>query len=254
MSDVLEQKINENEESYNSTKTELENKIGVANGEYNAILKDFNSQVGYIQNNTMLSKEGKEQQTEELRNSFTIKAKAKSMDHFAELQLALDDAINKDQLKRVENYKIMTAESIPQLLYVSTMVNQISSFNDADSLEDVFRYASEGCNFSDELIGMIHIKAKNLINNRVNAEIEVNRDGNNIQAAMEISKNRTKIEKIISKIDKYKKNYNKEFTDLKSSFARAVNQGKYPSSLYIQRDIKNDFGSNIDPWKQPIRD
>jgi hypothetical protein len=250
MSDVLEQKINENEESYNSVKKDLENKIGVANGDYSSLLKDFNSQIGYIQNNTMLSKEGKDQQTNELRNSFTIKAKAKSLDHFAKLQLALDDAINTDQLKRVENYKIMTAESMPQLMYVSTMVNQISSFNDVDLLEDVFKYASEGCNFSDELINMVHIKARNLINNHVNAEIDVNtRNSNTIQAAMKIGNDRTKIQKIISKIDNYKKNYNKEFTDLKSSFARAVNQGKYPSSLYIQRDIKADFGATVDSWK-----
>jgi len=246
MANVLEQKINENEEFYNSTKKDLENKIGVANGEYTDLLKDFNSQLGYIQNDTMLSKEGKDKKTDEIRNSFIAKAKVKSIDHFAGLQRSLDIAIKEDNLKRVENYEIMTERSLPQLLYVSTMMNNISSFNDVDLLEDVFKYTSEGCNFSDELINMVHIKARNLINNHVRAANVENPVTSGINA-MNAAQNRSKIEKIISKIDKYKKNYSKELTDLKSTFARAVNQGKYPSSLYIQRDIKDDFVGKVDP-------
>lgn len=248
MADVLDQKINENEESYNSVKKDLETRIGVANGDYNAILNDFNSQVGYIQNNTMLSKEGKDQQTDELRGNFITKAKSKSMDHFGSLQNSLDIAILETEKKTIENYKGMTADSMPQLMYVNSMVNSISSLNDADSLADVFRYASEGCNFSDELINMVHMKAKNLINNHINTNPTEAPVKNTINA-METAKNKGKIEKIISKIDKYKKNYSKELTDFKTNFSRAVNQGKYPSSLYMPRDIKGDFGANIDPWK-----
>lgn len=249
MADILEQKINESEEFYNSTKKDLENKIAMANGEYTGLLKDFNSQLGYIQNDTMLSKEGKDKKTDEIRNSFITKAKVKSIDHFAGLQRSLDIAIEKDNLKRVENYEIMTERSLPQLLYVSTMMNNISSFNDADLLEDVFKYSSEGCNFSDELINMVHIKARNLMNNHAKAENVENPVTSRLNA-MDTAQNRSKLEKIISKINKYKKNYSKEFTDLKSSFARAVNQGKYPSSLYIQRDPKDDFGVKVDPWNR----
>lgn len=247
MSDILEQKINENEESYNSTKQVLEARLGMANGDYNIILKDFNSQIGYIKNNTMLSKEGKEQQTNELRGNFITKAKSKSIDHFGSLQKSLDIAIKNTEIKTIENYKGMTTDSMPQLMYVNSMVSSISSLNDADSLADVFRYASEECNFSDELINMVHMKAKNLINNHVKAKPDEN-PNINITNNMETSKNRKTIEKIISKIDKYKKNYSKDYTDLKTNFSRAINSGKYPSSLYIQRDIKNDFTEKKDPW------
>lgn len=249
MPNMLEQKINENEELYNSINKELENNIGAANEHYSKILKDFNSQKGYIQNDNMLSKEGKEQKINEIRQSSMDGAKIMSGVHFGILQKVLDAAIKKDEIRTVDNYKGMNADSMPQLMYVNSMINSISSFSDADSLADVFRYASEECNFSDELINMVHMKAKNLINNRVKAE-NVENNSINITNNMETSKNRGTIEKIISQIDMYKKNYNKEFTDLKSKFSRAVNQGKYPSSLHIQRDIKNDFIEQKNPWNR----
>ncbi|WP_406768379.1 hypothetical protein [Candidatus Clostridium stratigraminis] len=53
--------------------------------------------------------------------------------------------------------------------------------------------------------------------------------------------NRTKINNIISKINKYKANYTKEYNSFKAGFSSAFNQKKYSSSLYIQKDHKSVF-------------
>lgn len=240
MPNMLEQKINENEELYNSTKKELEDRIGVANGEYGDLFKDFNSQIGYIQNNSMLSKEGKIKQANEIRDSFINKVNLKSLDQYGLIQKVLNIALLEDEKRKLENYKGLNSDMMPQLMYVNAMLNSISSLNDGDLLEDVFNYASEEGNFSDELINMIYIKARNLVNNAIKLEKSEN-DNENVLASMESAKNRTKVNHIISKINNYKTNYTNEFTNLKAAFTRAVNQKKYPSSLYIQRDPKDDF-------------
>jgi len=258
---MLDQRINENNELYNSTKKELEDRISIANDEYNALLNDFNSQIEYIQRDNMLSKDGKVKKANEVRENFINKVNTKSLGYFDTLQKSLDIAILKDEEKRLNNFKGLNSEMMPQLLYVNSMINSISSLNDADLLEDVFNYASEEGNFSDELINMVYIKARNLINNSTPFH-NMENDNDNILKAAELGKSRAKISDIITKITKYKKNYTKEFSDFKISFARAFNQRKYPSNLYVQRDPKNDFivpgnlkdnswnkpGSNNDPW------
>lgn len=262
MPNMLDQRITENDELYSSTKKELEDRISIANGEYNALLTDYNSQIEYIQRDTMLSKDGKVTKANEIRENFINKANTKSLNHFDTLQKSLDIAILKDEEKRLNNFKGLNTDMMPQLLYVNSMINSISSINDADLLEDVFNYASEEGNFSNELINMVYIKARNLINNSTPSQ-NMENDNDNILKAAELGKSRAKINDIIAKITKYKKNYTKEFNDFKNSFARAFNQRKYPSSLYIQRDPKNDFAvpgnlqdnswnssKNNDPWNR----
>lgn len=150
MPNILEQRINENEELYNSTKKELEGWISAANVEYNTILKDYNGQIEYIQQDNMLSKDGKIKKANEIRNTFIDKSTGKGLIYFAALEKSLNNAIEKDEERRLENFKGLNSEMMPQLLYVNSMINSISSLNDADLLEDVFNYASEEGNFSDE--------------------------------------------------------------------------------------------------------
>lgn len=245
MPNMLDEKINQNEELYNSTKKELENRIGAASVDYSTLLDDFRNQISYIEKDTMLSKEGKMQKANEIRNKFIDKVNVKSLDHYSSLQAQLDIALLEEEKRKLENFKGLNSDSMPQLIYVNSMVNSISSINDADLLEDVFNYASEEGNFSDELINIIYLKARNLMNNSAeNTENEPN--------AAKSGKNISKINNIISKITKYKTNYTKELTDFKIAFKRAFNQRKYPSNLYIQRDPKDDFRlpSELDnnPW------
>lgn len=256
MPNMLEQKTNENEELYNSTKAKLEDRIGVANGEYNSILNDYKSQTSYIEKDITLSKEGKIQKANEIRERFIDKVNVKSLDHYDSLQKELDIALKKDEIRKLENFKGLNANMMPQLMYVNSMINSISSLTDADLLEEVFNYACEEGNFSDELINMIHLKARNLVNNA--APLKKVENGNeNVLAGIDMSKNRGKINNIISKIKKYKTNYTDDLTRLKKSFATAFNQRKYPSSLYIQKDPKSDFviplslqDPNTNPWNR----
>lgn len=263
MPNMLEQKINENEELYNSTKAELEKIIGAANSEYNALLKDFNQQMSYIQRDSTLSKEGKIKKASEVRQSFIDKVNSKSLDYFDSLQKQLDIALKEDEIRKLKNFKGLNADMMPQLIYVNSMMNSISSLNDADLLKNVFDYASEEGNYSDELINMICVKARNLVNNATPVE-KVANDNDNVLFTIDQGKNRTKINAIVNKINQYKKNYSDDFNQLKKSFSTAFNQHKYPSSLYIQRDPKIDFvvsvnlQSNIwnssnkvnDPWSK----
>lgn len=240
MPNMLEQKINENEELYNSTKAELEKIIGAANSEYNALLKDFNQQMSYIQRDSTLSKEGKIKKATEVRQSFIDKVNSKSLDYFDSLQKQLDIALKEDEIRKLKNLEGLNSDMLPQLIYVNSMLASISSLTDADLLKDVFEYASEECNFSNELINMIYIKSRSLISNATPVENSEN-DNNNRLNAMKLGGDRVKINTIVDKINQYKKNYSDDFNQLKKSFSMAFNQHKYPISLYIQRDPKIDF-------------
>lgn len=109
-------------------------------------------------------------------------------------------------------------------------------------------------NFSDEVVNMVYLKARNLINN----DTPIPQSGtknDNINAAMDRGLNRTKLNKIIEKIKNYKVDYSKELKTIKDSFKRGVAQRKYPSSLYIQRDSKQDFTlpgelDTSNPWNR----
>ena len=253
MPNILEAKTNENEELYNSTKKKLEGRIGVANGEYSSLLNDFRSQTSYIEKDTMLSKEGKIQKVSEIRDRFIDKVNVKSLDHYDSLQKQLNIALLEDEERKLKNFKGLNADMMPQLMYVNSMINSISSLTDVDLLGDVFNYACEEGNFSDELINMIYLKARNLVNNDAPVqEVESNNEN-----AIERGKNRSKINIIISQIKKYKTNYTDDLNLLKKSFATGFNQRKYPSSLYIQRDPKSDFiiplnlqDTNTNPWNR----
>lgn len=56
---------------------------------------------------------------------------------------------------------------MPQLMYVTTMVSNITSINDADLLESVFDYICLENNFSDEMVNIVYLKARNIINNDI---------------------------------------------------------------------------------------
>lgn len=251
---MLDQKINENEELYNSTKTGLETAMNVANKEYTDLLKDFHNQTGYVQNDNMLSKEGKIQKIAEIKESYLNKVYIKAIERYDVLGRNLDIALKKDEIRKLENYKGLDEKSLPQLIYVNSMVNSISSMKDADLLEDVFNYACEEDNFSDQLINLIYIKARNLINNHIPAE-NSETENTNATNAIESVQNRKKVTDIISKMHKYKTDYSKEFARLKVSFNVALNQKKYPANLYMHRDPKDDFRlpgelDHSNPWNR----
>lgn len=261
MEDELELKINENETIYSDTKVKLEEILGKANSEYSGLLQDFNSQISYIQNDNMLTEEGKIIKCKEIQGRFMDKVNYAALNNFGSLNGRLDIAIKEEEIRKLKSIKGLNADMLPQLIYVNSMINSISNINDADSLESVFKYISMPGNFSDEVINMVHIKAKNLIN----APVEVSESapiGNNaaINKSSSNGANRTRIDNIIGKINKYKNDYSKELKEFQSRFRSGLNQKQYPSGLYLNRDPKQDFKlpnglvdnqwKNNNPWNK----
>lgn len=97
---------------------------------------------------------------------------------------------------------------MPQLIYVTTMVSNITSINDADLLESVFDYICLENNFSDEMVNIVYLKARNIINNNIpNADIGEEKSNKTVDVieASKRGRNRSKVNKIINEIEKYKK-------------------------------------------------
>ena len=59
MENKLERLISENEKFYEECKNKLNKRLGIANEEYQSLLKDFNSQVDYINRSNEYTAEGK---------------------------------------------------------------------------------------------------------------------------------------------------------------------------------------------------
>ena len=251
---ILDQKTKENESIYTDAKAKLEEILGKASSEYGALLKDYKGQIAYIQNDNMVTKEGKLVKSKEIQERFIGKAHVAMVNHYESLHIEIDIALKKDEIRKLENMRGLTPEMLPQLIYVNSMLNSISSVNDVDLLDSVFSYSSLDGNFSDEIINMVNLKARNLLNN-VTPATQEGTNNEKIMAAMNSAGNNTKLNKIIEKINKYKVDYSKDLKIIRDGFKRDFNQKKYPSSLYMSKDPKQDFSlpgqlNPNDPWNR----
>ena len=146
---------------------------------------------------------------------------------------------------------------MPQLMYVTTMVSNITSINDADLLESVFDYICLENNFSDEMVNIVYLKARNIINNDIpsvdTGEEKTNKTVDVIEASKR-GRNRSKVNEIINKIEKYKKDYLNELEAIANTFKLGASRKQYPGSLHLNKDIKNDFtlmtNRMNNPWKR----
>lgn len=254
---VLEQIITAKEEYFSGVKAKLEQRLGDANAEYSSLLGDFRNQVNYIQNDNTLSKEGKKIKGDEIKTRFINKVNAAARNHFEILQTDVDIALNEIQIKKLENFKGLNTETLPQLIYVSSMLSSINGLGDADLLESVFSYASTEGNFSDEIVNMVYLKARNLINTNEESKSDENEVGDTsaIVNSMKGGTNRSKVNSIIFKINKYKKDYTDELIGFRRCFSRGANNKKYPGNLYVCKDPRGDFRLPVEidtnnPWNR----
>lgn len=253
---VLEQRITAKEEYFSGVKAKLEQRLGDANAEYSSLLGDFRNQVNYIKNDNTLSKEGKKIKGDEIRTRFINKVNAAARNHFEILQTDIDIALNEIQIKKLKNFKGLNTEMLPQLIYVNSMLSSINGLGDADLLESIFNYASIEGNFSDEIVNMVYLKARNLINTNEESKSDknevgdksgtvgsyvVNRNMSDVINAQNIATNITKIKSIITKINRYKKDYTKELIGFRRCFTGGSNNKKYPDNLYMCKDPRGDF-------------
>ena len=256
MINKLEQLIVENENFYEEHKNKLNKRLGVANEEYRSLLKDFNSQVDFVNRSNEYTPEGKINKNNEILDRFIDKVNCAALNHYADLNSEMSIILKEYEIKRLEKVNGLNPEIMPQLIYVNSMISNITSINDADMLESVFDYICLENNFSDEMINIVYLKARNILNNNIpNVDVgqEKPNKGVDVIEVANRAKNRTKIKNIVNKIEKYKKDYLKDFESIASTFKLGATNKKYPGTLYFNKDIRNDFtlmSNRInDPWK-----
>lgn len=257
MTNKLEKLTIENEKFYEECKNKLNERLSVAKDEYQALLEDFNNQVNYVNRNSEYTPEGKINKNNEILNRFIDKVNYAAINHWDYLNREISIILKEYEIKTLEKINGLSSEIMPQLMYVTTMVSNITSINDADLLESVFDYICLEDNFSDEMVNIVYLKARNIINNDIpnvdTGEEKPNKTVDVIEASKR-SRNRNKVNKIISEIEKYKKDYLNEFEAIANTFKLGASRNQYPGSLHLNRDIKNDFTliSNRmnNPWKR----
>lgn len=257
MTNKLEKLTVENEKFYEECKNKLNKRLGVARDEYQALLEDFNNQVEYVNRSGEYTPEGKINKNNEILNRFIDKVNYAATNHWADLNSEISIILKEYKIKALKKINGLNPEIMPQLIYVTTMVSNITSINDADLLESVFDYICLENNFSDEMVNIVYLKARNIINDNIpNADIGEEKSNKTVDVieASKRGRNRSKVNKIISKIEKYKKDYLNEFEAIANIFKSGASRKQYPGSLHLNRDIKNDFTliSNRmnNPWKR----
>ncbi|MFU7517641.1 hypothetical protein [Clostridium sp. HCS.1] len=293
MENMMENIIAKNEKKYNDFKGELEGIFKSSNSEYNSMLNDYNSQINYIKNDNGYSAEGKSRENKKINDIFYKKVSSKANEYYDKLISKIDEELNKREKEESESYidekdenyynkKILNeitkqhlnSNMMVQLMYVNSMLNSINSIDDADMLEYVYKYACIDKNFSDEIINMIYLKARNIINAPIEKkEYPVpakSSDGSMVvgtnetmqqEYAIKLGHNRTKVSKIINDFEKYNYDYLADINNFKKSFLVSKARGNYPGGLYTSIDFKRDFNKNIvgtwgdikksnDPWNR----
>lgn len=257
MTNKLEKLTVENEKFYEESRDKLNKRLSVAKDEYQTLLEDFNNQVNYVNRSSEYTPEGKINKNNEILNRFIDKVNYAAINHWDDLNSEISIILKEYKIKTLKKINGLNSEIMPQLMYVTTMVSNITSINDADLLESVFDYICLENNFSDEMVNIVYLKARNIINNDIpNVDMGEEKSNKTVDVieASKRGRNRSKVDKIISKIEKYKKDYLNEFEDIANTFKAGASRKQYPGSLHLNRDIKNDFTliSNRmnNPWKR----
>lgn len=293
MANMIEKIIDRNEKKYNDFKSEMESILKTANSEYSSMLSDYNSQINFIKNDNGYSAEGKSRENKKINDIFSKKVSSKANEYYDKLISKIDEELNKREKEESESYidkndenyynkKILNeitkqhlnSNMMVQLMYVNSMLNSINSIDDADMLEYVYKYACVDKNFSDEILNMIYLKARNILNAPrekkdysmlSKTENGTELEGKNVPQeqmdALKSGKNRSKISKIIEDFNKYNYDYLTDINNFKKSFSVNKARENYPGGLYTSIDFKRDFNVNIvntwgnskkinDPWKR----
>lgn len=273
MKNVLQQKIQENEKAYTDAKAELEKIIGAANANYNQLLKEYKSQIEYIKNNSMLTDEGKKIQATEVHDNFLKKVTDKAIEYSNSLNARVIVELKYIDDDKIKNNDVLKGQKLPQIIYVSSMMNSISQLQDASMLKEVFEYACLEDNFSTEVINLIYMRTNSLLNaangladgkvvveTQSEAQERILNDSINVNKIISNAQSKAILTAIVTEINKYKHDYTKELNDFKSTFESWKRRKVYPQSLYLATDPKNDFRleSNLDknkndPWNVTSR-
>lgn len=269
LENMLKVKIEENEKIYADGKAALEEIINKADSEYSRLLSEYKTKIQNIKNDSMLTSDGKKVKATKVHEEYLKKAKDAAEKYVKQLQNENVNIIKAIEDEKVNNNEVLKGQKIPQIIYVSTMMNSINQLQDAPMLKEVFEYACLDDNFSTEIMNLIYMKANSLLNaanNNVGVKVidetqskiqeRILNDSVNVNKIINDGKSKTMLTVIVTEINKYKHDYIKEFSDFKSTFTSWEKNNKYPQNLYIGTDPKRDFKlegilNSKDPWNIP---
>lgn len=268
LKNMLKVKIEENEKVYTDGKAALEEIISKANSEYNKLLNEYKTRIQNVKNDSMLTDEGKRDKGTKLHEEYLKKAKDAAAKYVNQLQDKNTDIIKAIEEEKVKNNEILKGQKMPQIIYVSCMMNNINQLQDVPMLKEVFDYACLEDNFSSEVMNLIYLKANSLLNTLNNSQVKIvdetqskaqerviNQEGA-INNTISDSKLITTLQAILTEINKFKHDYIYEFKEFEHRFKSWLSRGEYPRNLIIAADIRRDFAldnklNKNDPWNQP---
>ena len=267
LKNMLKAKIEENEKVYVDGKAALEEIISKANSEYNKLLNEYKTRIQNVKNDSMLTDEGKRDKGTKLHEEYLKQAKDAATKYAKQLQDKNADVIKSIEEEKVKNNEILKSQKMPQIIYVSCMMNNINQLQDTPMLKEVFDYVCLEDNFSSEVMNLIYLKANSLLNTINNSPVKVVDETQSksqervinqefaINKTISDVKLRTILQAILTEINKFKHDYISEFKEFEDRFKSWLSRGEYPRNLIIATNIRRDFAldnklNKNDPWNQ----
>lgn len=261
LKNMLKVKIEKNEKVYADGKEALEEIISKANSEYSKLLNEYKTKIKDIKNDSMLTDVGKKDKGTKLHEEYLKKAKDSAAKYVKQLQDKNTDIIKAIEEEKVKNKQVVSSQKIPQIFYVSCMINNINESQDAPILKEVFEYACLEDNFSSEVMNLIYLKANSLLNVLSGCETKISDETQTKSQISLINNVRSQgnysaiLQTILTEINKFKHDYINEFKEFEHRFKSWLSRGEYPRNLIIAADIRRDFAlenklNKNDPWNQ----
>ena len=273
MPNVLKQRIESKKAMYDKLIENLNKDISTAQKDYSGMCNDYGKELGYIRHNSNLSKEGKRVEAKALQELYFGRVNSYGEKHLNSLIVTLNSWEQLYSESKKTNDKYLIGKKLPQLMYVTSMLNSIDS---PELLNEMLEYVSDEENFSDELVNLVYVKANSMMkaydkprneaieNNWDQEDKSTNEHGYNAQMnVVGRMKDKKIIQNVLDEINHYKTDYAKDAADLKQRFDGWIKNKEYPMNLYLKADVRRDFGipsdlkegwgvekKSTDPWSR----
>ena len=271
MPNVLKQRIESKKAMYDKLIENLNKDIAAAQKDYSGMCNDYGKELGYIRHNSNLSKEGKRAEAKTLQELYFRRVNSYGEKHLNSLIVTINAWEQLYSESNKNNDKYLIGKKLPQLIYVTSMLNSIDS---PALLNEMFEYVCEEDNFSDELINLVQAKTNSMmkaydnprnesINTHLNLECKPNKhEHNNQMNVIDIVRDKKVLQDIFTEINDYKTDYSRNSAEMKQRFEGWLKNKKYPTNIYLTSDEKRDFGipsdlkesiveqKSNDPWNR----
>ncbi|HAR84913.1 MAG TPA: hypothetical protein DCR69_04215 [Clostridium sp.] len=253
MPNVLKQRISSKQAMYDKLIEALNKDIATAKKDYSTMCNDYGKGVGHIRHNSNLSKEGKKVEAKKHQELFIGRVQSYGEKHLNSLLVTVNAWEQLCKESNATNDKYLIGKKLPQLMYVTTMLNLIDS---PELLNEMFEYVCDDENFSNELVNLVQAKANSMMkaydkprNETVDNRWESKDESTNEHTAnaqmnvIDRMKYKKIIQGILDEINQYKTDYSKDAAEMKQRFEGWIESKKYPTNIFVStNDEKRDFG------------